>query len=57
MPLRVEMVLPASQYTASVSYLQVEAGALRHKSESYHCRDTRQCTHHHKHSPAVELVG
>lgn len=51
------MVLPVSRYTESLSYLQEEAGALRHKSESYHRRDARQRTHHHKHSPAVELVG
>lgn len=42
---------------AYVSYLQVEARALRHKSERHHCRDARQRTHNHEHPPAVELVG
>lgn len=54
--LREKMVVPVSGYVF-FSYLQVKAGALRHKSESHHRRDTRECTHHHKHSPAVELVG
>lgn len=47
----------ASRTILGEFYLQEEAGALGHKSESNHCGDARQRTDHHEHSPAVELVG
>lgn len=57
-----KLIFSSSSQTCStvrpaLPHLQVEARTLRHERQSNHGGDAGQRTHHHKHSPAVELVG